>query len=177
MEAWHEAIRLATTGAVGLVVLAILRWIAGPKPVIEMNMLELTVTFAIGSTLAATMLNENIGLPESCLAYGALLLLLHAGTWHKRKEKKTAASPEEILLVWKGKFLAQNAKSKGISLDQINAMIRKCGFNGVDDVAAVTLNADGRLSAIDEAGNVYFDSTISAEVISIESLRRSRESR
>ena len=68
-ESWSALLRLAIVGVSAYVALVLLLRVFGKRTLAKLNAFDLVVTVALGSTLAAVLLNRSVALAEGVLAF------------------------------------------------------------------------------------------------------------
>ena len=80
-DSYHDLVRVAVVGASAYFALVILLRATGKRTLSKMNAFDLVVTVALGSILAATILDDSVSLSEGLLAFVVLCLLQLAVTY------------------------------------------------------------------------------------------------
>jgi uncharacterized membrane protein YcaP (DUF421 family) len=128
---------------------AMLRF-TGKRTLAQMNAFDFIVTVAMGSTLAAILVQPDVSLFEGILALGLLVGLQFVVTFATVRSRAVlrAVKNEPKLLLYQGRMLEESMKGERVSPQEIHQAIRAKGRAGMDDVHAVVLETDGTFSVI-----------------------------
>jgi uncharacterized membrane protein YcaP (DUF421 family) len=130
---------------VGLV--AFLR-VSGKRTLAKLNAFDLVVTVALGSTLAAILLQEEIALAEGATALVLLIAMQYLVTFISVRwpEFARVVRSEATLLVRDGRICAQAMRRERLTAEELLSAIRSQGGHAVDDAETVILESDGTVS-------------------------------
>ena len=149
-DGWSDIGRVAlSTLAIYVAVIVILRF-AGKRSLAKLNIFDLVVTVALGSTLASIMLTKELSIAEGVTAFVALAglqWLVSFASLRIRWFKRLIRSDARVLLR-DGKFLEDAMAGERITHDEVVAAIRKDGHGKIEEITAVVLESDGQLSVI-----------------------------
>ncbi|MGB3797530.1 MAG: YetF domain-containing protein [Alteraurantiacibacter sp.] len=139
----------ATTIIIYAALILILRGV-GKRSLAKLNIFDLVVTVALGSTLATIMLSQDTTLAEGALAFVTLCGLQWLVAWLSLRVTwfKKFIRSEPRLLFSDGKFLDRAMREERILRQEVDAEIRSHGFADLEDIAAVVLETDGSFSVI-----------------------------
>ncbi|SDY10285.1 DUF421 domain-containing protein [Hymenobacter psychrophilus] len=147
---WASLARIVVTGVLAYVGLILLLRTSGKRTLSKMNAFDLIVTVALGSTLASTVLNKSVALADGLLGMGLLIGLQYGITWlsvrYSAVDKLVKAEP--TLLVYQGRFLHAVMKAERVTEGEILTSLRERGIASLADAAAVVLENDGTLNAL-----------------------------
>lgn len=143
-------VRVLVVGPAAYMWLVLILRITGKRTLTQLNAFDFIVTVAIGSVLATVALTDSVAFVEGALALALLATLqllaawaaVHVG-WVRR-----ALTSEPTLLVRNGYLLQQALTSERISEQGLRQAVRSAGFGGLDQIAAVVLETNGKLSVI-----------------------------
>ncbi|NJC26389.1 DUF421 domain-containing protein [Neolewinella antarctica] len=140
---------LITAPLLYLVVIIGIRTV-GNRSTSAMNNFDWIVTVAIGGIFASTVIIDSANLLDGVIGICLLLGLQYCLTLLVRKSKMARgwlkATPQ--LLVYEGKFLEDNMDAERIVREEVYAAIRDKGYKSIDDIYAVVLETNARLSII-----------------------------
>ena len=124
--------------------------LVGKRSLAKLNIFDLVVTVALGSTLATIMLSKDVSYAEGAVAFATLCGLQWIVAWASLRAKwfKRLIRSEPRLLFSDGKFLDKAMRQERILRQEIHAEIRNHGFGDCEDIAAVVLETDGTFSVI-----------------------------
>ncbi len=147
---WASLGRIVVVGVMVYVGLILLLRTSGKRTLSKMNAFDLIVTVALGSMLASTLLNKSVALADGLLGMGVLIGLQYIITWlsvrYSVVDKLVKAEP--TLLVYQGRFLHAVMKAERVTEGEILTSLRERGIASLAEAAAVVLENDGTLNAI-----------------------------
>ena len=149
-DTWSDMWRvLIITITIYAALILILRGV-GKRSLAKLNIFDLVVTVALGSTLATIMLSKDVSFAEGTLAFVVLCGLQWLVAWLSLRAKwfKRLIRSEPRLLFSDGKFLDRAMRDERILRQEVHAEIRNHGFGDCEDIAAVVLETDGSFSVI-----------------------------
>lgn len=151
---WMSLVRTLTIGILSYFIIIFLLRISGKRTLSKMNAFDFIVTVALGSLLAAVMINPNIALIDGVIAFSILIFLQYLITYlsYRSSTVTNLIKSEPALLFYKGRFLGSNMKKERFTREEILAAIREKGIGNIEDVEAVVVETDGSLSIITRIG-------------------------
>lgn len=149
-DGWGGIGRIVLVGTLAYAGLIVILRLTGKRTLSKMNAFDLVVTVALGSTLAATVMNDQVALAEGLSAFALLALLQLAVTFLSVRWKpvREAVKSEPSLLFYDGGFVDGNMKRERVTEDEVLAAMRSRGLASAADVSAVVLETDGTFSVI-----------------------------
>lgn len=150
----HESaaalVRTAALAVLAYASLVALLRATGKRTLSKMNAFDFVVTVALGSTLATTILSEDVSLGEGVLALGLLVGLQFAITWSSVRFGwiRAVVTGEPALLLHRGTVLAGALRRERVTEAEVRAAVRSAGIASVVDVEAVVLETDGSFSVV-----------------------------
>ena len=149
-DSFYDLVRVAVVGTSAYVALVILLRATGKRTLSKMNAFDLVVTVALGSILAATILDDNVSLSEGMLAAALLCMLQFAVTYVSVRWKSfaTLVKSEPTLLYFDQQWLGNAMKRERVSRDEALAAVRSQGLSDLSEVRAVVLEADGSITVV-----------------------------
>ncbi|MCG1023422.1 DUF421 domain-containing protein [Sutcliffiella horikoshii] len=146
-------VRTLLIGFLAYIGLILVLRISGKRTLTKMNAFDLVVTVAIGSTLATILLSKDVALAEGFTAFILLIGMQYIITWLSVRSDffsgMIKSSPE--LLYYNGAFLKKVMKKERILEKEILQAARSSGIKSMNEVEAVVLETDGRISVIKKA--------------------------
>lgn len=147
---WESLGRIVVVGVMVYLGLIVLLRTSGKRTLSKMNAFDLIVTVALGSMLASTLLSKSVALFDGLLGMGLLVALQYVITWlsvrYSAVDKLVKSEP--TLLVYRGRFLHAVMKAERVTEGEILASLRERGIASLADAAAVVLENDGTLNAL-----------------------------
>ncbi|CAN5287409.1 DUF421 domain-containing protein [soil metagenome] len=151
---WEALVRTALIGILAYPVLVLFLRVAGKRTLSKLNAFDFVVTVALGSTLAAILLNKDVTLAQGALALALLIGMQFIVTWSSVRAKwvRRLVTGEPSLLVYRGTCLHAALRRTRITDQEVLASVRGAGLSGLDDAEAVVLETDGSMSVIRRNG-------------------------
>ena len=143
-------LRVLVVGTCAYLWLIVVLRVSGKRTLAQLNAFDFIVTVALGSTLATVLLSETVALVEGALALLLLTVLQLVAAWSSTRSRavQNAITTSPTLLLLDGRPLDAALASQRISLDSLHAAVRSAGAGGLDLVAAVVLETNGKISVI-----------------------------
>ncbi|MGR3468405.1 MAG: DUF421 domain-containing protein, partial [Shimia sp.] len=130
-------------------VVVILR-IGGKRTLADFNAFDFVVSVALGSLLAATVVNPSVAVAEG-LAAIALLVALQAGiarlTTRSRRARAIVQSRPR-LVAHRGQVIEAALRATRLSEDDLNTAARQAGFAAVGETGAIIIESNGKISVL-----------------------------
>jgi uncharacterized membrane protein YcaP (DUF421 family) len=154
-DSWESIIRILVAGILSYIGLVLMLRFAGNRTLSQLNAFDLIVTVALGSTLATVILNKDIALTDGLLALALLitLQLLMSSLSVRSKRIREIIKTEPFLLFYNGEYLKDALMNHRITEDEVLQMIRSEGISSLEEVQAVVLETNGRLSVTKKSGD------------------------
>ena len=145
---WEGVFRTFTAGILGYLTLVAFLRISGKRTLAKLNAFDLVVTVALGSTLAAIVLQKSVPLVEGAVALAVLILAQFLVTFTSVRSASFAAAvrSEPALLVRSGRFCEKTMRRERITKDEALSAIRSNGSGRLNEVESLILESDGSLS-------------------------------
>lgn len=143
-------LRTLIFGTAAYVALVLMLRVTGTRTLSKMNAFDLIVTVALGSTLAAVLLDASVPLIDGLLALGLLVALQFVITWASVRSAtvRKIVKSEPTLLAKDGEYLRGAMHAQRVTQDEIDAALRSEGFGSLASVQCVVLETNGKLSVI-----------------------------
>lgn len=142
--------RILVVGPAAYLWLILVLRITGKRTLTQLNAFDFIVTVAVGSVLATVTLTQSIAFAEGALALALLAALQLVAAWAAVRVGwiRKALTSEPTLLVHDGHLLEEALTGERISEQGLRQAVRGAGFGGLDQIAAVVLETNGKLSVI-----------------------------
>jgi uncharacterized membrane protein YcaP (DUF421 family) len=147
---WAPLVRTLMVGPLAYVALVFFLRISGKRTLTTMNAFDFVVTVAFGSTLAAILLNKDVSLLQGSAALALLVFLQYLvavlsvrSAWFGRIVKS-----EPRLVFHQGQFLEIALREERLRKDEILQAMRSSGKTAIEEVEAVVLETNGKLSVL-----------------------------
>jgi len=149
-NSWDNILRTLIVGVLAYAGLILLLRISGKRTLSKMNAFDLIVTVALGSTLATILLNKKVALAEGITAFFILITLQYIVAWSSVRSDgfKKLIKSDPKLIFYQGNYLKENIVKERVLEVEILQAARSSGINSMEQVEAVVLETDGRISVI-----------------------------
>lgn len=146
----YVVLRTLVIGVLAYTLLIVMLRISGKRTLAKMNAFDLVVTVAVGSTLAAILLNKEVALAEGAAAFFVLFALQFAITWTSTRFHwvRRLVTGEPRLLLFRGVCLPDALRRERVAVDEVHAAVRAA----IEDAEAVVLETDGSFSVVTSGG-------------------------
>lgn len=154
-DSWHGLVRVLIVSVCAYAALVLMLRISGKRTLSKMNVFDLVVTVALGSTLASVVTSKDVALAEGLLAFVMLIGLQFLVAWLSvRSEtvgKLVKADPR--LLFLNGQYLSSAMHAERVTQVEVLAAIRAGNFSDIREVGAVVLETDGSFTVLKNTGS------------------------
>ncbi|WP_328291276.1 DUF421 domain-containing protein [Kineococcus sp. NBC_00420] len=143
-------LRVVLVGTAAYLWLILVLRFSGKRTLAQLNAFDFIVTVALGSTLATVLLSKTVALAEGALALALLTVLQLIAAWSSTRSRavQRAITTSPTLLLHQGQPLRQALADQRVSMDSLHAAVRSSGIGGLELVAAVVLETNGKISVI-----------------------------
>lgn len=145
-----DVIRIMVVGASAYVALVAVLRVAGKRTLSKLNAFDFVVTVALGSLLATILLSTSVSLVDGvvalCLLVGLQAVVAVVSTRVPVVARLVKSEP--ALLVVDGVMQEDVMRSERVHPEEVRQAVRLSGRGGLEQVAVVVLETDGRLSVI-----------------------------
>ena len=147
---WESVRRTLIVGVLVYVTLVVFLRISGKRTLSKMNAFDLVVTVALGSTLAAVLLDKQVPLLDGALGFALLIALQFVVTWSSVRAHwvRRLVTGEPRMVLHRGEFLPDALRRARVTRDDVRAALRSAGLASLDDAEAVVLETDGSFSVV-----------------------------
>jgi uncharacterized membrane protein YcaP (DUF421 family) len=124
---------------------------AGGKRVLaKMNIFDLVVTVAVGSTVASVILSKDVSLAEGVVALGGLVLLQTVASWASTRwlAFRDVLKSQPRRLFYQGAFNDDAIREERSNRNEVLQAMRAEGIASLDQVEAVVLETNGTFSVV-----------------------------
>jgi uncharacterized membrane protein YcaP (DUF421 family) len=149
-DTWFSLMRVLFVGTTAYVALILLLRVTGKRTLSKMNAFDLVVTVALGSTLAAVLLDRSIPLVDGLAGLALLVALQFIITWLSVRSAfvRGLVKAEATLLVRDGHYLDAAMRRARVTRDEVEAALRQHGIADLAEAGGVILENDGSLSVL-----------------------------
>lgn len=171
MENWLTA-SLPILGKVVISILAIftvmiiITRISGLRTFAKMSSFDFASTIAVGSVLAAVILNPGQSLLKGTIALGGIIAFQTLFSLLVRKSAffKNLATNDPLLLMKDGEIIFENLKSANVGKGDLIAKLREANVLDFSEVRAVILESTGDMSVLHNNGDTILNDDLLAGV-------------
>ncbi len=145
-----DVFRIMLVGVSAYAVLVAALRVSGKRTLSKLNAFDFVVTVALGSLLATILLSTSVSLVEGVVALFLLVGLQAALAFLSTRVPMLAGLVKSApaLLVVDGVMREDVMRSERVHPEEVRQAVRLSGRGGLEEVAAVVLETDGRLSVI-----------------------------
>lgn len=149
-DGWSGPLRVILVGSCAYFLLIALLRSSGKRTLAKLNAFDLTVTVALGSTLATILLSSDVVLVEGMTALLLLVVLqwLVAYLSTRSRAFARAVRSEPTLLLRDGEPLSRAMRRERVTRPELESVARREGHRDLDKVSAIVLESDGSFSVI-----------------------------
>lgn len=143
-------VRVLVVGTLAYVWLILLLRLTGKRTLAQLDAFDFIVTVALGSTLATVILSNSVALAEGVVALGLLAVLQLVIAWvtTRRTAIRHVVTARPALLLRDGQLLPAAMTRERITAESVRQAVRSSGAGGLELVAAVVLETNGKVSVI-----------------------------
>jgi len=171
---WSSLLMILITALGFYTFLMICVRLSGLRSFAKMSSFDFAITVAIGSLVAATLLNEDPPLARGMMGVVALFGIQFGVSWLRRHTSLMSklVDNEPMLLMVGGQPIAKNLDEVRMTIGDLNAHLRLAGVINPTQVLAVVMETTGDISVLraDQNG-VELDHRLVRDVRDAEELR------
>jgi uncharacterized membrane protein YcaP (DUF421 family) len=150
---WYGPLRVVIVGLLAYLALVVFLRVSGKRTLTKWNAFDFVITVALGSTLAAALLDRDVTFVEGASAFALLIGLQFVITWLSVRftavERLVKARP--TLLLSEGRLLESALRAQRVTTSEILAAARGAGVASLEELEAMVLETDGSFSVIRKA--------------------------
>jgi uncharacterized membrane protein YcaP (DUF421 family) len=149
-DSWNSLGRVALGAVVAYASLLLLLRLSGKRTLSKLNAFDLVVTVALGSTLAAVILDRSVALLDGVTALASLIVLQYVVALAASRSRRASRlfKSEPRVLFRRGAFARAAMRDERITEDEIVAAFRRSQVPDLDGVEEVVLESSGDLSVV-----------------------------
>ncbi len=149
-DGWAPLVRTLVAGVLAYLALIVFLRATGKRTLSKMNAFDFVVTVALGSTLAAVLLNKDVSLAQGTLALALLVALQFAITWTSVRVRwvRRLVTGEPTLVCSGGELCELAMRRVRVTRDEVEAAVRGAGHGSIGAVESVVLETDGSFSVV-----------------------------
>lgn len=152
-----------------IAIMVVITRISGLRTFAKMSSVDFATTIAVGSVLAAVIMNPNQSLLKGVIALAAIIATQASFSILKRKSKlfDNISNNQPILLMRGPAILDDNLASARVSKSDLISKLREANVRRFDEVLAVVFETTGDISVLHKSG----DETVELENGLLEDVR------
>lgn len=149
-ECWQAPLSVIIVGAIAFAVLIVMLRTSGKRTLSKINVFDLVVTVALGSTFAMILLSASVPRFEGILALALLISPQSAITWLSVRSVgfRTWINHEPTLLVHESRYFEAALREQRLTHDEVSAALRASRKTDLTEVGSVVLKTDGSMIVI-----------------------------
>lgn len=150
-DSWYSIYRILIVGVLSYISLTLMLRATSNRTLSQMNAFDFTVSVAIGSIFSTIIMNKDVSLVEGLTAFILLIGLQFIVSWLSMRypSVENIVKSDPHLLYYQGIYLKKAMKRTRLHKDDIYQAARSQGIHSMDSIAAVVLEANGKLSIIE----------------------------
>lgn len=160
MENWIIAplpiiLKTVVTCVLIFAAMVVITRISGLRTFAKMSSVDFATTIAVGSVLAAVIMNSDQSLLKGAIALGAIIGTQALFSILKRKSKvfDNVSTNEPILLMRGSQILDENLANARVSKSDLISKLRESNVRRFDEVLAVVFETTGDISVLHKSGD------------------------
>ena len=124
--------------------------LAGLRSFAKMSSFDFAMTVAIGSMLAASVLNKSVALPQAMVGIGMIFVLQIGVGWARRRWNgfQHLIDNEPLLLMDGDRMLWDQMKKVQVTEDDLWSKLREANVLNVNQVRAVVMETTGDITVL-----------------------------
>lgn len=156
-KSWSSVFDIIIMAVILYPSLILLLRISGKRTLSKMNMFDLVITVALGSTVATILLSSTVTFFDGITALAMLILLQFIVTWLGVRSRafNSLIKGEPQLLYYNGNYIESALKKERINRDEIKQALRAQGIASFSHVEAIVLETDGSLSVVKQNNQTH----------------------
>lgn len=153
-QGWSDILRTIVVGSLGYAALVLSLRVSGKRTLAQLNIFDLVVTIALGSTLASVFLSSTVSLAQGITAFLTLILLQLVVAWTSVRSRHFAkiVRSEPALLVHDGRIIESALRRNRVTESELRAVLRNNKRPELSQIRAVILESDGTFSVLSGVG-------------------------
>lgn len=146
------AARTVAVGIVAYLALVAMLRVSGKRTLSQLSAFDLVITIALGSSLSAVLISDDVGLMQGLAAFALLIVLQFVITWTSLRSKTVAKliESEPTVVAFRGKFLKDAMLRERLLRSDIEVALRQHQLLRVEEADLIVLEADGSITVIPE---------------------------
>lgn len=137
----------------------------GKRSFSKMSGFDFTMTIAVGSIVATTLLNSTTSFTEGLVGLASLFFLQFLIGWGRRISKiEVVIDNDPLLLMEQDRILTENMQKARVTEADLRAKLREANVTRLQQVKAVVFETTGDISVLHEDGELLPDSWILEDV-------------
>ncbi|AQQ55029.1 hypothetical protein B0X71_07030 [Planococcus lenghuensis] len=135
------------------VFLIIILRVAGKRILSQYNMFDVIISVAYGSSIATALISKSISFTEGALVLLMLTLLQFSVALFERKSPKfySIISAKPVYLYYDGEYCEDAMRKERVVKSDVRQSVRQNGKGSMEDIEAVILEGDGKISVISKS--------------------------
>lgn len=167
---WSVFYKTIVAALVNFTALVFFVRLSGKRVLSKLNIYDFIITVSLGSALASSILSNTVSITQGILALFCLVLLQSFVSYITTRFKKIRiwVKSEPTLLFFDGEFIKEAMQTVRISEEDILGEIRVFGISDLEEVKAVILETNGKLSVLPIKPNQSLTALYKAKIAYLE---------
>lgn len=173
LDNWSVFYKTILAALINFAALVFFVRLAGKRVLSKLNIYDFIITVSLGSTLASSILSNTVSITQGILALLCLVLLQSFVSYITTRFKniRTWFKSEPTLLFFDGQFIKEAMQAVRISEEEILGEIRVFGISDLEQIKAVVLETNGRLSVLPIKPNQSLTALYKARINYLEQIK------
>jgi uncharacterized membrane protein YcaP (DUF421 family) len=152
---WEAVLRVIVVGIAMYASLVVFLRLSGSRTIASMNAFDFIVTVALGAVFGRALTANSVALVEALTAFALLILLQYIAAWLQTRWPRfeRALKNDPTLLYFRGEFLRDAMRDQRVTETELRGAVRKESVGSMDEVEALVLEPDGKVSVITSVGD------------------------
>jgi uncharacterized membrane protein YcaP (DUF421 family) len=146
-------LRIVVVATLGYIAMIVLLRASGKRTLAQMNEYDFILTITLGASFGRVLTAKEVGLVEVVTTFACLVTLQYVFTFlHTHSPafgRLVSGGPS--LLFFRGDYQREPMRRNHVTEDHILGAVRQQGVGSLEEVEAVVLEPNGRLSVVERA--------------------------
>jgi len=158
LSSWSGVLQIVVSALLILSAIIVFIRLNGLRSLSKMSSFDFSVTVAVGSILASTLLSDSVSVIDGVIGVGALLFAQRLiAIARVTGGASSLVDNEPVVLMIKGTLLTHVLKRVRVTPEDVYAKLREANVIELSEVYAVVLEATGDISVLHGSGGKLVD--------------------
>jgi len=165
LSTWSGALQIVISAMIILVAVILLIRLNGLRSLSKMSSFDFSVTVAVGSILASTLLSDSVSVTDGVIGVGSLLLTQRLiALARSRIGASLLVDNSPVVLMVGDQMLDDTLKKVRVTHEDVRAKLREANVIELTEVHAVILESTGDISVLHSTGGKSLDPVLLKDV-------------